>query len=88
MKANWCTSDSDCNDENHFALDTCDMDTKECRHALSLTKCRTFGNPTALALRLKASDVGTTMSLDQMVQNLWIVRCYFFTQVATEVVFL
>ena len=66
IKANYCTSNSDCNDGNHCTVGTCDIDTKECRHALSFDKCRSVGKPTTLAVRVKALDVETTMSLQEM----------------------
>merc|ERR1719203_508117 len=66
IKASYCVADSDCNDKDQCTIDTCDAETKECRYELSFDKCRTVGEPTALAVRVKAPDVETTMSLDEM----------------------
>ena len=66
IKANYCLGDNDCNDDNICTIDTCDITTKECRHELSFSKCRTFGRPTSLAIRVEAVDAETTMSVDKI----------------------
>ena len=54
------------------------MDTTEHRHGIALAKCRTFGQPAAISLRLKASDVEITMSLDQMKSRIYGSSAEFF----------
>ena len=38
IKHNYCVSDSDFNDDNHCAIDVCDIDAKECRHEMLIKK--------------------------------------------------
>ena len=71
IKASYCVTDSDCDDNNTCIINTCNVMTSKYRNKLQFRKCRTFGEPTSLAIRVKVVDAETTISMNEIKTSLF-----------------